>query len=88
MNGTGPQYRWGSVIALCSCLLSALDQAKAPDEERRAILETVMASFRKGDPEKARIEILIRMAEVGERHSLEILLPEVKDYVIKLRDER
>ena len=81
-------YRYGSILAMCHHLMSILDQAKAPDEERRAILETLMKTLRKGDPRKTQEETFLLMAEVAERHDMQVFVPEFMNYITRLRDAR
>jgi len=88
VNASHIDYAYGRTFAMCHQLLGILDQAKAPDEERRAILETLMKSLRKGDPRKTQDETFLLMAEVGERHDMQVFVPEFMNYITKLRDAR
>jgi hypothetical protein len=88
VEGSHIDYSYGSVVVTCGQLLSILDETKASDEERRIALETLMTSLRTGNPRNAQEQLYLLIDEIGERHGLDVFVPEFKQHLKALRKER
>lgn len=88
VEGRYIDYSYGGVVATCSQLLSVLNQAKAPDEERRVALEMLMTSLRTGDPRQAEKQTYLLIDEIEDKHGLDVLDPQFKEHLKELRKER
>jgi hypothetical protein len=66
----GGVYRdsfYGFAMGQCDELVSLLESTNAPDEERRTVLKSFMASLRTGDSRQAYGKVSSLMHEMGER---------------------
>jgi hypothetical protein len=88
VEGSHIDYSYGSVVATCGQLFSILDETKTPDKERRVVLETLMTSLRTGDPRNAQEQLYLLIDEIGEKHGLDVFIPELKKHLKRLRKER
>ncbi len=84
VNTIQTDYYHGSALMWCDTLVHILDQAKAPDDERRIILEKLMATLQTGDAKRTQEEALLLIAEVADKHGLDVFHPEIKDYLTRL----
>ncbi len=78
-------YAYGGVFAASEQLLMTLEMAKAPDDERRDVLTRFMSALQSANARHARDQAWLLMAEIGERHDMEVLTPQVKYHVDILR---
>jgi hypothetical protein len=60
-------YSYGRVVVACNVLVDLLASANAPDEERRTVLKSLMASLQTGDSRQACGQARSLMNEMGER---------------------
>ncbi len=58
---------YGRVVSECTMLVDLLASANAPDEERRTVLKSLMASLQTGDSRQAYSQARSLMREFGER---------------------
>jgi hypothetical protein len=80
--------RYGGVFVLCAQVLLFLDEAHAPDEERRAVMERLMAHLRTGDPRLVREVNYLLLAEIAERHDLQGFTRQFEARIQELRAAR
>lgn len=78
-------FAYGGVFAASEQLLMTLEMAKAPDDERRDVLTRFMSALQSADARQATNQAWLLMAEVGERHDMEVLTPQVEYHVDILR---
>lgn len=78
-------YAYGGLYATSGQLLAILELVKAPDDERRSVLTRFMSALQSGDARHAKHQAWLLMAEIGERHDMEVLTPQVKYHVDILR---
>jgi hypothetical protein len=67
VNRSYVDYSYGRVVVACNVLVDLLASANAPDEERRTVLKSLMASLQTGDSRRAYGQARSLMNEMGER---------------------
>ncbi len=67
VNRSYVDYSYGRVVSACGTLVDLLASANAPDEERRTVLKSLMASLQTGDSRQAYGQARSLMNEMGER---------------------
>jgi hypothetical protein len=79
--------KYGSVCVGYHQLLSILDEVKAPDDERRVILEKFMTSLRTEDAGRAWWQGCLLIDEVAGKRGLRVFTPEFEEALKKTRSE-
>ncbi len=77
-------FRYRHVLMGCDDLLDILDEVKAPDEERRAVLERLMTSVRTEDGDRARWQASLLKNDVAGKRGLHVFSPEFEETLKKV----
>jgi len=67
------------VLISCEELLNTLNEVKAPDEERRVVLERLMTSLRTEDADRASWQGRLLRNEVAGKRGLHVFTPEFEE---------
>jgi hypothetical protein len=80
-------YVYRHVLLECDDLLDTLDEVEAPDEERRAVLESLMTSLRIETGDRAWWQACLLRNDVASKRSMRIFTPEFEEALKKMRSE-
>lgn len=81
MSSKHIDYTYGRLFAMSGQLLTVLDLVKASDDEGHSVIERLMSVLQSGDSGHADRQILLLMAEIGDRHDMEVLTPQAKSWL-------
>ncbi|MBM4024079.1 MAG: hypothetical protein FJ280_01550 [Planctomycetes bacterium] len=76
---------YSRVLVRCDALLNTLGEVRAPDDERRVILQRLVTILQTQDPRSAGSQVRLRRDEVASQRGLRVLRPEFEE---KLKTRR
>jgi len=81
-------YAYGFLLGVCNDLVRTLAQARAPDDERRVVLESFLAMLQADDPDRTMKEGRFLILDIGDKYDVHFYYADVEERLRKMRSEQ